>query len=100
MSDARIRYARLLPNCSNAPLQSYLKARRRFLDKYHQAGSFLLSGGKEPRSGGIILATSPSHADIEALLGEDPFYQARLAEYHVTEFVPNQAAAGLERFLT
>ena len=39
-----------------ADIEANLQAHRQFLDKYYAAGTFLLSGRKEPRNGGIIIA--------------------------------------------
>ncbi|WP_196159391.1 YciI family protein [Reinekea sp. G2M2-21] len=67
-----------------------------FLNKYYDAGVFVMSGRKEPRSGGIIIAKANSRQAIEALIEEDSFYQANVANYRITEFLPGKAAAGLE----
>lgn len=31
-------------------------------------------------------------------LAKDPFYQAGIAEYDITEFIPNMVAEGFEKF--
>ena len=48
-----------------------------------------------PREGGIILADAPSRAALEAVLGEDPFHQAGVARYEITEFTPLMTAPAL-----
>jgi uncharacterized protein YciI len=58
-----------------------------FIKRNYDAGHFLLSGRKEPRTGGVILARG-NRADIEALIDSDPFRQHGLAEYTITEFLP------------
>lgn len=70
-----------------------------FLDKYYDNGHFLFSGRKVPRTGGVILAKANSKEELDAILSEDPFYQKNLANYEVTEFVPNKFAAGFEVLL-
>ena len=61
----------------------------------YEAGIFLASGRKEPRTGGVILA----HGDrpsLEALVATDPFVTAGVAQYELTEIVLSRTAAGLE----
>jgi uncharacterized protein YciI len=84
-----------------APLEridEHLAAHRAFLDAQYARGIFLLSGRKVPRDGGIILARAASRAEIEALVCQDPFHQAGLARYEITEFVPTMAAEALSAF--
>ncbi|WP_261842748.1 YciI family protein [Aliamphritea ceti] len=70
-----------------------------FLDNFFASGTFLASGPKQPRTGGIILATAPSLPALKAILEEDPFKREQLAHYEITEFIPNKAAVGLEHLL-
>lgn len=65
-----------------APLDAVdqrLVAHREFLLRHYASGVFLLSGRKEPRDGGVILATADSRHDLEEILAEDPFRVHRLA---------------------
>ncbi|MAZ65812.1 MAG: GTP cyclohydrolase [Kangiellaceae bacterium] len=64
-----------------------------FLDNYYDKGIFLLSGRKEPRTGGVILAHNCSMAKLSKILSEDPFHEGGVAEYDVTEFIPSKASA-------
>lgn len=65
---------------------------RKFLERHYANGNFLLSGRKEPRTGGVILAKARNKAEVENILKEDPFYSERLAEYSIIEFIPTMAA--------
>lgn len=76
-----------------------IPAHREFLQAHYASGKFQLSGRLEPRTGGIIIATADSRAEVEMIIEQDPFYQARVAQYQVLEFLPGMAGAGLERFL-
>jgi uncharacterized protein YciI len=67
-----------------------------FLEKHYAAGTFLASGAKVPRTGGIILAKASSEAALQEILAEDPFHQKKLAYYDVLEFVPSRTRPGLE----
>jgi uncharacterized protein YciI len=70
-----------------------------FLDRHYAAGTFLASGRKEPRTGGIILAVAPNRAALQAILAEDPFAKLNLANYVIEEFIPSRVRAGLEALL-
>jgi uncharacterized protein YciI len=64
----------------------------KFLKKYYADGTFLVSGRKIPRDGGIILAAGKSKAEIEALIEEDPFHRHGLADFRIIEFRASQRA--------
>lgn len=63
-----------------------------FLKKHYAAGTFLISGRKIPRDGGIILALGKSREAIEALMREDPFVSRGLADFRVIQFRASQRA--------
>lgn len=62
-----------------------------FLEKYYAAGIFLLSGRKQPRTGGVILASAENRERIEKIIAEDPFNKHELADYTITEFLPSMS---------
>ena len=63
-----------------------------YLKKHYAAGTFVVSGRKIPRDGGIILAVGKTRAEIEAIANEDPFVQRGLAEARIVEFRVSQRA--------
>lgn len=63
-----------------------------FLKKHYAEGTFLVSGRKIPRDGGIILALGKSRNEIEKIMQEDPFCKHGLAEFRVIEFRASQRA--------
>jgi uncharacterized protein YciI len=68
-----------------------------FLKKHYADGTFLVSGRKIPRDGGVILAAGKSKAQIEALIREDPFHKYGLAEFRVIEFRASQRAGDIPK---
>ena len=78
-----------------ARIDAYLEAHRAWLGEQYARGLFLMSGRKEPRDGGIIIAHAASRAELEAVLRDDPFAQAGVATYAITEFVPTMTAEAL-----
>ena len=57
----------------------FADAHNQFLTRGYEARHFLLSGRKEPRTGGVIIACGDRN-EIEMLIGSDPFRQNGVAE--------------------
>lgn len=74
-----------------AEVDQYLEEHKLFLKKNYAQEVFLLSGRKQPRNGGIILAQAENMSGIHNIIREDPFYRNGIAEYQVTEFLPSMA---------
>jgi uncharacterized protein YciI len=72
-----------------------LDAHVAFLREQYAGGTFLLSGRKVPRSGGVILARGVGRNELEDILRRDPFRVQGLARYTVTEFVASMTAPEL-----
>lgn len=79
-------------------VDQYIPAHKAYLERCYEQGVFLMSGRKEPRTGGVILAQAQDLAALNALLTEDPFYQADVADYEIVEFVPTMTADALSTF--
>ena len=75
-----------------AAIDAQMAAHMRFLKKHYAAGTFLVSGRKIPRDGGIILAAGKSRDEIQAIIEEDPFVARGLAEFRIIEFRASQKA--------
>ena len=73
-------------------IDAHMTAHVKFLKKYYAAGNFVVSGRKNPRDGGIIVATGDSREQIEAIVREDPFVTHKLATFRVIEFRASQRA--------
>ena len=79
-----------------AEIDAHMRAHVRFLNTYYASGTFLISGRKIPRDGGIILAVGASREQIEAIVREDPFCARGLADFRVIEFRASQHADDIE----
>lgn len=82
-----------------AEVDQFLDDHKLFLEKYYAAGIFILSGRKQPRTGGVILAQAESREAIEQIIGEDPFNRHGLADYTIIEFLPTMANETLQSLL-
>ena len=80
-----------------ADIDKHMAAHVRFLKKHYAAGTFLISGRKIPRTGGIILASGKSLEEIEAIVRDDPFCRHGLAEFRVIEFRASQRSADIPK---
>src|SRR5688572_18473363 len=79
-------------------IDAAMKAHVAFLERYRAQGTFIVWGRKVPRTGGIIIAAGESRADIERIMGEDPFVTRKLATIEITEFSPKPQST-VELFL-
>jgi uncharacterized protein YciI len=78
----------------------YLEAHRAFLAAQYAAGIFLMSGPKEPRTGGVVLARANTLDELHEVLARDPFQIHGIAAYEIVQFSPRAAAPGLEHLLS
>jgi uncharacterized protein YciI len=79
-----------------ARIDAAMRAHVAFLNQHYAAGTFLVSGRKVPRDGGIILAVGPSREHIESIMLQDPFCARGLATFRVIEFRASQRATDLQ----
>ena len=77
-------------------VDKHLPEHLEFLMEQYSKGIFIASGRKVPRTGGVILAKGKSRQELLGILEADPFNQAGVADYEVTQFTPNLVAEGLE----
>lgn len=75
-----------------AQIDGAMKAHMAWLNTHYAAGTFVMSGRKVPRDGGIILAVGHDRTKIEAIVREDPFVARGLADYRLVEFRASQRA--------
>ncbi|MCX8956830.1 YciI family protein [Erwinia psidii] len=64
-----------------AEVEALLDAHISWLDRYFDAGAFIAAGRKDPRTGGVIIASDIDRDRLDAILAEDAF-QA-VASYEV-----------------
>jgi len=61
-----------------------------FLERFYHSNHFIVSGPRNPRVGGIILANADSQQGVWDIIKQDPFYQNEAAEYEVIEFIASK----------
>lgn len=70
-------------------IEPHIDAHMDFISALQADGTLLAAGRKEPRTGGIVLATAPSLEMLRDRMAQDPFAMAGVADYAITEFLPN-----------
>lgn len=70
-----------------------------FLDKCYDAGVFIVSGRRDPRTGGVILAKAPAREDVEAIMALDPFVSRGLATFEIVAFRASQTSPAFKAIL-
>jgi uncharacterized protein YciI len=80
-----------------ADIDAHMRAHVKFLEKHYAAGTFIVSGRKIPRDGGIIIAAAKSREEIEAIIAADPFIAGGLADFRIIEFRASQKAEEFPR---
>jgi uncharacterized protein YciI len=90
-------------------IDSLMPPHRQYLERHYRDGTFLLSGRKVPRTGGMILATGDDVDAITEITRADPFVLAGAAHYDIIQVTPTAvsgtlsaalAAAGLQGITT
>ena len=70
-----------------------------FLRTHYDAGTFVMSGRKVPRDGGIIIATGTDRGVIESIVRQDPFVAKGLATFEIVQFRASQRADDIPKRL-
>ena len=82
-----------------AEVDKHMEAHLAFLEKYYQAGKFICSGRKKPRTGGLIFANAKDPDEIQQIMSEDPFSVNQIDVYEVIEFSPTKYAPDFKVFI-
>lgn len=82
--------------CEIEEVEKHLQAHLDYLDKYYADGTFVVSGRKVPRAGGVIVARADNLETLKEILAEDPFHIHNVATYDINEFVVTKASDELD----
>jgi uncharacterized protein YciI len=78
-------------------VDNHLAGHITWLKRHFQEGSFIASGRKNPRTGGVILVKDMERAQLDTILAQDPF--TAVAHYDVTHVALTTASSGFENLL-
>ncbi|WP_300674503.1 YciI family protein [Soonwooa sp.] len=82
-----------------AEIEPLINAHNAFLERYYTDGTFIISGRKNPRTGGIIIANNIERETLNEIVKEDPFYQNEIADYEITEFIPTKSNEEFQKYV-
>jgi uncharacterized protein YciI len=71
----------------------------KYLKAQYKQGSFITSGRKIPRTGGIILFKLNTLEELQKVLEQDPFKIHNLANYEIQEFIPSMTSDEFKNLL-
>jgi uncharacterized protein YciI len=72
---------------------------RAFLQTGYDKGWLLMSGPKDPKTGGLVIARAPSLEDIQGFFSHDPYQLKQAAVYTFREFDPVKRQAFMEDWI-
>ena len=67
-----------------------------WLDEHYDAGRFVVSGRRVPRTGGVIVARGDDREEIERIAADDPFVAGGVATCEIVQFRASQTADGFD----
>jgi uncharacterized protein YciI len=67
-----------------------------WLREHYAAGRFVVSGRRNPRTGGVILARGDDRGEMERIAASDPFVAGGVATCEVIQFRASQSADGFD----
>ena len=85
-----------------APLgevDKYMDEHVAYIKKHMENNTFIVTGKKVPRTGGILIANADSKEEVEKIITEDPFYEYKVAEMTITEFTHARHNTALDKLL-
>jgi len=79
-----------------AQVEPHFATHGAWVKKYIDHGTFVFAGPKKSGLGGVIVSKSIDKATLSALIAEDSFVLAGVAEYHVVDFECRVTAPALD----
>jgi uncharacterized protein YciI len=67
-----------------------------WLNEHYDAGRFVVSGRRVPRTGGVIVARGDDRDEIERIVAGDPFVAGGVATCEVVQFRASQTEDGFD----
>lgn len=84
-----------------APLEEIdyaLPDHQQWVGRQYDAGHFIASGRRNPRTGGVIITKAMSRDKLSAILASDPWADRNLVHYEVFEFQATRTCPALREY--
>jgi len=82
------------------PIEEVNAVRPRHLEhveRHSRAGVFQAWARRDPPAGGVLIATAPDRASLDAIVAQDPYIQAGVARAEIVEYSPANVRGALSR---
>ena len=80
-------------------VEQYLAEHRSYLDQCYAQNRLIVSGPRNPRTGGVIISQLNDRSMVEQMVQNDPFYIHGVADFEVIEFVPVKYHSEFAKFV-
>lgn len=80
-------------------IDKHLADHAEFLQKGYEKNYFIVSGRKNPRTGGVIISQLKDRNQLENILKDDPFHIHEIADYETIEFIPGKYHSDFSKFI-
>ena len=70
-----------------------------FLHKGYEKNYFIVSGRKNPRTGGVIISQLKDRSQLDNILKDDPFHIHEISDYEIIEFIPGKYHPDFSKFI-
>jgi uncharacterized protein YciI len=80
-------------------VDKHLNGHREHLKKYYDNGTFICSGPRNPRNGGVILCRALDEDVVTKIANEDPFITNGVASFELINFQTNNYLEEFKPFL-
>jgi uncharacterized protein YciI len=79
-----------------AEVDALMRKHMAWLNEHYEAGRFVVSGRRIPRTGGVIVARGDDRQEIERVAASDPFVSGGVATCEIIHFRASQSADGFD----
>lgn len=80
-------------------VDKHLITHREYLSTGYESGNLIMSGRKDPLTGGVIIGLFDSVWAAKEFMEKDPFIINKVAEFKITQFTPVKCDAALAELL-
>jgi uncharacterized protein YciI len=68
----------------------FMQGHKDWIQRWFDAGCFLLTGSLNPQTGGVILVDRISREELDQLVMQDPFVEQGIVTPEIVELVPSR----------
>ena len=77
-------------NVSLARVEEVFSAHIAYTERLHAEGKVIISGRREPRTGGVLVAANCTSEEIKEIVANDPYHINNIADFEIIDFIPTR----------